>query len=418
MSSDLFREEALEYQSASNARFGKPTGVLPPSWSLITMLLALFMAALLIFLFNVDFARKETVRGKLRVDGAEAKLYALEPGLITAVMVVDGQFVQAGDPIAEITSERYMSDGGALSAATLAQLEREREILERRWRAVETTASLDAQEADQRYRDAARRERESSEQLAVVRRRLEIAKNRADDAVQFLAEGLIAEPQLNERLDTVALLEQTVLQNKALVSESIAAQSRARLERQQFEVATERELADLEQRLEQINAQVQRTNAETTHIVRAPIDGNVTGLQARTGEQSVTGMPLAIILPAGSTLIAEAYLPSRAIGFVEPGQQVKLQYDAFPYQKFGIAYGEITHVANTAQFPQEIGISSATGEPVYRVSIELERQTVEAFSNTVPLQAGMELSADIVLENRRLTEWLLEPLMSKRTGGP
>lgn len=116
MSSDLFREEALEYQSASNARFGKPTGVLPPSWSVVTLLLAIFMAALFAFVLSVDFARKETVRGKLRVDGAEAKVYALEPGIITDVMVTDGQLVKAGDPIAEITAERYLRDGGGLSA--------------------------------------------------------------------------------------------------------------------------------------------------------------------------------------------------------------------------------------------------------------------------------------------------------------
>lgn len=413
MSSDLFREEALDYQSASNSRFGKPTGVLPPSWSLITVLLALFMCALLVFVLNVDFARKETVRGKLRVDGAEAKLYALEPGLITAVMVEDGQLVKEGDPIAEITSERYMSDGGALSDATLAQLERERETLERRRRAVETSASLSAREADQRYRDAKRREREATAQLDVVRRRLEIAKKRASDAEQFLAEGLIAEPQLNERLDTVALLEQTVLQNEAQVSEAVASQSRSHLEKQQARASNARELADLDQRLEQINSQVQRTQADTTHIVRAPIDGKLTGLQARVGEQSVNGMPLAVVLPEGSTLVAEVYLPSRAIGFVKPGQQVKLQYDAFPFQKFGIAYGKISVVANTSQLPQEIGVTSQSGEPLYRVQIELELQSIKAFSQDIPLQAGMELSADIVLENRRLLEWLLEPLASR-----
>jgi len=135
MSSDLFREEALEYQSASNSRFGKPTGVMPPSWSGITLFLAIFIGALLVFLFTVDFARKETVRGKLRVDGAEAKIYALEPGLITRVMVEDSALVVAGQPIAEITTERFMSDGEALSEATLAQLEEEHDtgLLQKNW---------------------------------------------------------------------------------------------------------------------------------------------------------------------------------------------------------------------------------------------------------------------------------------------
>ena len=127
----------------------------------------------------------------------------------------------------------------------------------------------------------------------------------------------------------------------------------------------------------------------------------------------MNGMPLGVILPEQSVLIAEVYLPSRAIGFVESGQKVKLQYDAFPYQKFGVALGEVSQVANAAQLPQELGIATQAQEPLYRVGIELEQQYVEAFSKRVSLQPGMALTADIVLENRRLLEWLLEPLATK-----
>ncbi|MEM9939217.1 MAG: HlyD family efflux transporter periplasmic adaptor subunit [Pseudomonadota bacterium] len=414
MSSDLFRKEALDYQSASGARWGAPTGVLPPSWSRITLLLAVFMGALLAFLFNVDFARKETVRGKLRVDGAEAKIYALEPGLISQVFVEDGQLVANGDPIAEIRSDRFMVSGGALSEATLAALETEKETLVARKNALVTSADLNRKDTEQRLEDAIRKEGEARAQYEVAQGRLGIARKRATDAEEFLAEGLIAEPQLNERLDAVAVLEQSVLQVEAQIGDAVSAQSRNRLEIDQVKAGLARDLTDISQRLSQIDAQMQRTESETTHMLRAPIAGRVTALQARYGEQAISGMPLAIVLPENSELVAEIYIPSRAIGFVEPGQQVKLQYDAFPYQKFGIAYGEVAVVASTAQLPQEIGIPSQTNEPVYRVGISLDAQSVEAFSRQMPLQAGMELTADVVLENRRLLEWLLEPLMSKK----
>ncbi|MEM7663648.1 MAG: HlyD family efflux transporter periplasmic adaptor subunit [Pseudomonadota bacterium] len=412
MSSDLFRKEALDYQSASGARWGAPTGVLPPSWSRITLLLAVFMGALLAFLFNVDFARKETVRGKLRVDGAEAKIYALEPGLISQVFVEDGQLVANGDPIAEIRSDRFMVSGGALSEATLAALETEKETLVARKNALVTSADLNRKDAEQRLEDAIRKEGEARAQYEVAQGRLGIARKRATDAEEFLAEGLIAEPQLNERLDAVAVLEQSVLQVEAQIGDAVSAQSRNRLEIDQVKAGLARDLTDISQRLSQIDAQMQRTESETTHMLRAPIAGRVTALQARYGEQAISGMPLAIVLPENSELVAEIYIPSRAIGFVEPGQQVKLQYDAFPYQKFGIAYGEVAVVASTAQLPQEIGTPSQTNEPVYRVGISLEAQSLEAFSKQMPLQAGMELTADIVLENRRLLEWLLEPLLT------
>lgn len=413
MFSDLFREEALEYQSASNSRFGKPTGVLPPSWSLITLFLALFMAALVTFLVNVDFARKETVRGKLRVDGAEAKLYALEPGLITEVMVEDDQLVEAGDPIAEITSDRYLSDGGTLSDVTRAQLDRERATLDRRRTAIVKAARLNSAQIEQRIEDAVRRQTETEAQLDVGRRRLEIAERRAADAEEFLKEQLIAEPQLNERLEMAASLEQSVLQIEAQVSEAIASQASLNLEKEQAHASAERDLADIDLRLEQIRSQVERTGAETTHVIRAPIDGKVTGLQARVGEQAIIGSPIGLVLPENSILQAEVFLPSRAIGFVDLGQEVKLQYDAFPYQKFGIAYGKIITVADTAQLPQELGIPSRSQEPLYRIEVALAEQHVIAFSREMRLQAGMELTADIVLENRRLVEWLLEPLLSK-----
>lgn len=412
MSDDLFRDEALEYQSASNSRFGKPTGVLPPSWGIITLMLGMFIGALIIFLVNVDFARKETVRGKLRVDGAEAKLYPLEAGLISKVLVQDGDVVVEGQALIEITKERFMQDGEALSDATLKQLETELETLKRRREATITAANVGVAQAEQSRKDAERREQEYRAQLSIVRDRLRIARQRANDAREFLREGLIAEPQLNERLDTVSIVHQTVLQTEAQLGAAKAAQSQAILDNRQLRANRDRDLAEVDQRLNQIDSQIQRTQADTAYVINAPISGRVTALQARTGEQALTGLPLAIILPQDSTLIAEVFLPSRAIGFVETGQEVKLQYDAFPYQKFGVAYGEIFSVASTAQLPQEMGVPSQTGEPIYRVGIELQSQSIMAFSKDVPLQAGMELTADIVLENRRLLEWLLEPLKS------
>ena len=108
--------------------------------------------------------------------------------------------------------------------------------------------------------------------------------------------------------------------------------------------------------------------------------------------------------------VIEVYLPSGARGFVEIGQFVKLKYDAFPYQKFGIKEGVVETISKTAQLPQEIGVVVQNPEPLYRVGIALSAQSVEAFDEAMPLQAGMELTADIVLEDRRLLEWVLEPI--------
>ena len=89
-------------------------------------------------------------------------------------------------------------------------------------------------------------------------------------------------------------------------------------------------------------------------------------------------------------------------------------YDAYPYQKFGIARGEVRTVAAVAQRPDEIGITTESPELLYRVRVAPDASTVQAFGREHALQPGMELSADVVLEDRRLMDWLLEPLKSIR----
>ena len=250
--------------------------------------------------------------------------------------------------------------------------------------------------------------------LTIVSRRLKTAQRRATEAEEFLEEGLIAEPQYNERLDTVAVIEYSALQARARLDEAKSAQARHALERRRVNENLRRDLADFDQRLSQIDNQVSRVEATAGHIVRAPMSGKLTALLARQGERADPSKPLATILPEDGQLIAELYLPSRAIAFVEIGQKVKLQYDAFPYQKFGVAKGEVVSVAETALLPQEIGVMAQNPEPLYRVHTKLDRPTVNAYGKDVPLQSGMELTANIVLENRTLIEWVLEPLQSSR----
>jgi membrane fusion protein len=48
----------------------------------------------------------------------------------------------------------------------------------------------------------------------------------------------------------------------------------------------------------------------------------------------------------------------------------------------------------------------ATGEPMFRITVALDEPALPQ-----PLVAGMRLQADVLLERRRLIEWLFEPLL-------
>jgi membrane fusion protein len=60
-----------------------------------------------------------------------------------------------------------------------------------------------------------------------------------------------------------------------------------------------------------------------------------------------------------------------------------------------------------SQFVATLG---PAGEPVYRIVVRLDRQTIRTYDRELPLKPGMVFEADVVQDRRLLFEWLLEPL--------
>jgi membrane fusion protein len=153
------------------------------------------------------------------------------------------------------------------------------------------------------------------------------------------------------------------------------------------------------------------------HVI-AQTAGTVAAITVDVGKAVLADSTLISILPTGSELEAEIYAPSRAVGFIRPGMKVLLRYQAYPYQKFGQYEAVVHEVAGTSMSAQDLTlpgaatISNQTSEPLYRIRLRLKQQSVLAYGKLVNLKSGMLLDASIILEHRRLYEWILEPLFS------
>jgi membrane fusion protein len=160
--------------------------------------------------------------------------------------------------------------------------------------------------------------------------------------------------------------------------------------------------------------------AKQTIVIRAERDGIVTAVLAEPGQSVTPASALASLLPADAQLQAQLFAPSSAVGFVRPSQRVQLRYQAFPYQKFGHHAGQVLQVSRTPLQAAELaGLplpeamkGAASAEPLYRITVSLDRQAVQAYGQAQPLVAGMQLEADVLLDRRRLIEWIFEPLIS------
>jgi membrane fusion protein len=177
------------------------------------------------------------------------------------------------------------------------------------------------------------------------------------------------------------------------------------------------QLAEIERAIAATGQELTESEAKRGLVMTAPESGIATAALADVGQAVDTSKPLVSIVPKDARLQAHLYAPSKAIGFVKPGDPVLLRYQAYPYQKFGHAKGTVASVSRTAlpasEFASLMNNSQATGaEPLYRITVDLAMQTVSAYGKQQPLQAGMLLDADVLQETRHLYEWVLEPLYS------
>ncbi|NWM49698.1 hypothetical protein GY641_25350, partial [Escherichia coli] len=78
--------------------------------------------------------------------------------------------------------------------------------------------------------------------------------------------------------------------------------------------------------------------------------------------------------------------------------------------RFGSFGARVESISRIVIDPRETDVPIKLEGPVYRVVVTLERQAVDAYGEKVPLQPGMALQANIILEREGFLDWLLKPL--------
>jgi membrane fusion protein len=415
----LFRQEVIDAKRGE--WLGSIIVAAPMSRWLLTSLSLAVAAAILLFLFLGHYTRRETVAGQLVPSAGLLGVVAPGAGTITHLLVCDGQAVKAGDVLLIISGEQDSAKLGDTHALVGQQLAAQRERLQE-------DLSNQAQSARQQAGALRAKATLLRAQLAQIAGQMDIQRQQVDSTRQMLerirplaSKGYVSALQMQQQ--KAALLE-TQTQYKALVRQQLDT-------RQQLD-ATQQQLAqlplddaarrnDTERQLATIAQSMAQNEMQRAVVLRAPRDGVVSTVLSKEGQMVGTGQPLLSILPAGAVLQAQLLVPSRAIGFIEPGSRVVLRYQAFAYQKFGQQYGRVADVSRSALTPSEVNalVGRQPREPLYQVKVTLDSQHVLAYGKPEPVKSGMALDADILMERRRLIEWVFEPLygMAHRMAG-
>lgn len=408
MEGSFFRPEVIEHRT--HRLSGEVVLGQQLSTRAIVAALGVLILAICLWFALGSFARIETVRGMLVTVAPSTKIVASSPGVVTELLVLEGTKVKKGDRLAVVTLERRTGNGRGLAGESLETL-RARMIISRSQVQLEGARLAGEQRRLGAALASAENEaRRFDDQIAIQEELVASNQSMLDQIKPVVERGFVSRTDFERRRQTLLSSRQGL---GGLEQQRAAALSRADQSRAELAVLTSQSAAQVDTLRSgglELQQQEIQLRGEQSYVLIAPIDGVVTALQTAQGRTAAAGAPLMTIVPESTNLRAEVYAPSRAIGLVQPGQEARLLYDAFPYQRFGSFSGHVAAVSRIAIDPRENETLIEAKEPVYRIIVTVERQQVEGFGGSAALQPGMTLTANLVLERQSFFAWLLTPL--------
>lgn len=431
-----------------------PAAMLPPAWRreelslddpglrrdvhwLLCAIAACFAAAVLWAAFAVV---DEVTRGDGRVITSSQTQYIqnLEGGIISQILVREGQVVEKGDVLFRIDSTRFASEfreGRSSDRALRAKVARLTAEAQRTRLQMPEDLRKEAPAAAQnelavyeaRQQDLANRNGIFREQLAQRNQELVEMGSRAarlDEGLQFLQkeialtaplvkQGIMSEVELL-RLQREAARMRTELDAARLALPRIqAAVEEAKRKMADTELAfraaaaaelaeARAQLAKLGEALPALEDRVSRTE------VRAPAKGIVKVIPNKTpGGVVQPGSPLAELVPVEDSLLVEAKIKPSDIAFVSVGQAAVVKLAAYDYSIYGGLEGKVEYVSGDSIQPPQ-------GEPYFVVHVRTHANAVAFQGKMLPVIPGMTATADVLTGRKSVLEYLLKPINKVR----
>lgn len=149
---------------------------------------------------------------------------------------------------------------------------------------------------------------------------------------------------------------------------------------------------------------------EHAFVLKAPVSGQIVFGEHRTVNQYVrSGDNVFTVVPDETGKISGRILaPAIGLGKIEPGQQVNIKVDNYPFMEYGILSGSVLSIS-------KIPVVSEQGT-FYPVNVDLPDKLVTNYNRELSYSLQMQGNAEIIIQNRRVIELLIEPLSSMFKG--
>ena len=344
-------------------------------------------------------------------------------GVISGAVATEGAKVSKGQLLYVVNLDAT-SSSGPTQQQILARLQQQRSLLEQQAGVRRSMAVVEKQSLADRLVNLKQQHAETRTQIELQRRTVAFLKDKVEQLQLGVQKKIVRDSdfQSQNALYVQAVAQQAQYGQMALQLENQITEVSATLSL--FDNKLDRELAEIDRGVLQLDQMITETEGRRSIEVRAPADGLLTAVRVQSGQQVGTGAALVTLLPSEGKLTAHLYVDSSAIAFIEPGKPVLLRYAAFPFQRFGLYRGVVREVtrapiaAGGGGSRNGAGAGSQEGggadDSLYRIVVDPDEPYVVVRGVQQPIEAGMRVDADIALEKRPLYRWLLDPLYHVR----
>jgi hemolysin D len=376
-----------------------------------------------------------TAKGRIEPKGKTLRLDTPITATVSSIKVKGGQSVRKGQPLLELESELARTELQQAQARLEGQLNRLTQIESSKNQLEIAIRTQRLQGEAQRTSQLSQME-QTKQQSSFAKNSFELAQERFDNDLKevqryrdLAQDGVVPEIK-------VAEVERSLNESKKLLKQASAEiqQARYKLAEQQGNynnVTRSSELSILESKRQstQLQAQIAELRSDIAQsenqaaslqfqlqrrVIRSPIDGVIFQLPtSRAGAVVQTGQIVAQIAPKGTPMVLKADIPSQQSGFLKVGMPVKLKFDAYSFQDYGIIEGTLVGISpdsETRETPQ--GKSE-----VYALEIKMSRNYVKAFNKKVLLTPGQTATAEVIIRERRIIDFFVDPFKQLQKDG-
>lgn len=378
--------------------------------------------------------------GKISPEGSIKTVQPASSGVVTAIKVREGQKVKKGQLLVQLDDTVARSNvKTSKEFLTVARLERD--ILAKTIAGENATATVNAAEipnnvkqhlialaeskvsvntaqqqllssgvaTSQQQVDSQKQSKQTVQNnINKLRIREQELKKELEDANPLTESGIRSElrsvqQQISSLDDSLASQDQQIALTKLGVNE---ASEKLKAYNTENTSSMYSEIVDGDKRITELEDALKKAEQSVMQLsIKAPVSGTVLTLATKTiGGVVNVAQPVVEIVPEGATLVVDASVRNKDIGFVKVGQSVVIKIDTYSFQRYGYLNGTVESISPDAINDEKQGL-------VYKMKVVINNEKTSK-DNTIKVEPGMSVTAEITTGKRRIIEFFLDPLMT------